>query len=30
MYEEAHLNASGILETVFAALGRADVIGESA
>jgi 1-deoxy-D-xylulose-5-phosphate synthase len=30
MYEEAGLNASGIVQTVFAALGRADVIGERA
>ncbi|HEY8195070.1 MAG TPA: 1-deoxy-D-xylulose-5-phosphate synthase [Hyphomicrobium sp.] len=30
MYEAAGLNASGIVETVFAALGRADVIGERA
>ena len=30
MYEDAGLNASGIVQTVFAALGRADVIGERA
>ncbi len=30
MYEAAGLNASGIVETVFHALGRADVIGERA
>jgi 1-deoxy-D-xylulose-5-phosphate synthase len=30
MYEAAGLNASGIVQTVFAALGRADVIGERA
>jgi len=30
MYEDAGLNASGIVKTVFAALGRADVIGERA
>jgi 1-deoxy-D-xylulose-5-phosphate synthase len=30
MYETAGLNASGIVQTVFAALGRADVIGERA
>ena len=30
MYEAARLNASGILETVFAALGRADVLSERA
>jgi 1-deoxy-D-xylulose-5-phosphate synthase len=30
MYEAAGLNASGIIETVFHALGRADVIGERA
>ena len=30
MYEDAGLNASGIVKTVFAALGRADVVGERA
>jgi len=30
MYEDAGLNATGIVKTVFAALGRADVIGERA
>ncbi|HVZ04164.1 1-deoxy-D-xylulose-5-phosphate synthase [Hyphomicrobium sp.] len=30
MYEAAGLNASGIVQTVFSALGRADVIGERA
>ncbi|MBS0234106.1 MAG: 1-deoxy-D-xylulose-5-phosphate synthase [Proteobacteria bacterium] len=30
MYEAAGLNASGIIETVFAALGRADVLSERA
>ncbi|MBS0268759.1 MAG: 1-deoxy-D-xylulose-5-phosphate synthase [Proteobacteria bacterium] len=30
MYEEARLNASGIVETVFAALGRAAAVGERA
>jgi 1-deoxy-D-xylulose-5-phosphate synthase len=30
MYEVARLNASGILETVFTALGRADVLSERA
>jgi 1-deoxy-D-xylulose-5-phosphate synthase len=30
MYEAAGLTASGIVETVFSALGRADVIGERA
>jgi 1-deoxy-D-xylulose-5-phosphate synthase len=30
MYEAAGLNASGIVETVFQALGRADAIGERA
>src|SRR6185312_7542905 len=30
MYEAAGLNASGIVATVFSALGRADVIGERA
>ena len=30
MYEAAHLNATGIVETVFAALGRVDVLSERA
>jgi 1-deoxy-D-xylulose-5-phosphate synthase len=30
MYEAAGLDASGIVQTVFAALGRADAIGERA
>ncbi len=30
MYEAASLNASGIVETVFAALGRGDVLSERA
>ncbi len=30
MYEDAGLNASGIVKTVFAALGRADVVSERA
>ncbi|HVX37215.1 MAG TPA: 1-deoxy-D-xylulose-5-phosphate synthase, partial [Hyphomicrobium sp.] len=30
MYEAARLNASGIVETVFAALGRADMLSERA
>jgi 1-deoxy-D-xylulose-5-phosphate synthase len=30
LYEAAGLNASGIVQTVFAALGRADVLGERA
>ena len=30
LYEAAGLNASGIVQTIFAALGRADVVGERA
>jgi 1-deoxy-D-xylulose-5-phosphate synthase len=30
LYEAAGLNASGIVQTVFAALGRADVMGAQA